>query len=1220
MSVLENLTEEECYLIGILQDVSGIDVAEFAMYSAEHEESRSGEHHTDGCWRAWPFQYAWYRDKHPQQIDHSARAMGKALDVDTPIPTPSGFVRMGDLKTGDYVYGGDGQPVRIVRAWDPMDDRPCYAVRFSDGSVIIADDEHLWVTRTKNERRKGSKGSVRTTREIRETLHIGKARKNGWAASKNHSIPVAPPVSGAPQLLPLDPYVLGYWLGDGNADSGVVTIGKEDQASSLGEFEANGYVHRQQPHSDTRFSFWRPEEWTLLPFNTNEVGRRATLTADEVRDIRQMTKDGLDPFDKYRYVASKSVLGDVIKGRTYRGVGGWIRTSHKSFGMELGSLGVLNDKHIPDAYLNAPYEDRLALLQGFMDADGHIDKNGYCEISQVSPRLGEDLMVLLCGMGQKPTVRLKIPTLNGRQCNPVAKITFAPRNLVPFRLERKACRLKVVYASETRVGERRIVAVDPVPSRTVRCITVDAEDGIFLAGETHIPTHNSASAVIRSMAFPFNYIGEEMTIVAPEKIHLTALTGKIETELKACRLTREMLVGQGGRNSFGHEPFEARFANGSKILGRIPQHDGRGLKGCVDGSTPILTNKGYVNADELSVGDVIWTHKDEFLPITRLDVFEGVPCYTVEFADDTSITTSWDHCILGTYDPDDTSDMFYEMVERMVGKDFYAATQDFSLVAVKNVYPDGERTVYNPVTDNHTYLTESVVSHNIHSTLLEMDEAQDLPEAAFEEAVETVLTSVKGSVQRIHGVTKGVRGYFYSYTQPGSGWKVHRILAMDRPTWTAQEREDKILKYGGSRDDPNFRRNVYGAHGDSTQNLFVASRLLKCVDMNEDSDYNRDEYTYIRITDETLRDTDLSVEDLIDPPRDHVRSKKYLSFWCGMDIGWTIAPSEIVVFGEMMNPKKDGETIFKLLTRVSLIRVKSPEQRAAMTAIMDIYKPKVFAFDSTGAGLPLLHELEHNRPDLLKLIRGYNFSSKILVGIDPSVEVSQELGEDLAKEAGIMQNTQERGQDVLRELVDAQRLLLPADRGVIGQFEGGTAQTLRRPDQYGRTRVFSKGEDHCIAEGSLIHTARGLVPIEEVVVGDSVLTRVGMRKVVDARMTSPAAEVWAVDTAGGALLEATSDHLVFADGEWVRVRDLRPGMTVVHPATTSKILSVGPCHVKPVYDLTVEGQPEFFAEGILVHNCLDAARMFALGWSQQEVDALLERPEDEEVNYVAISF
>jgi replicative DNA helicase len=85
---------------------------------------------------------------HPgQMIVVAARpAVGKALALDTPLPTPSGWTTMGEIHVGEYLIGATGEPTRVVAATEVMHDRPCYAVEFSDGEVIVADENHQWLT------------------------------------------------------------------------------------------------------------------------------------------------------------------------------------------------------------------------------------------------------------------------------------------------------------------------------------------------------------------------------------------------------------------------------------------------------------------------------------------------------------------------------------------------------------------------------------------------------------------------------------------------------------------------------------------------------------------------------------------------------------------------------------------------------------------------------------------------------------------------------------------------------------------------------------------------------------------------------------------------------------------------------------------------------------------------------------------------------------------
>jgi DNA segregation ATPase FtsK/SpoIIIE-like protein len=86
--------------------------------------------------------------KMPHLLIAGATGAGKALALDTPIPTPRGWTTMGEVQPGDAVFDENGQPCTVTAATPVMLGRPCYAVEFSDGTVIVADAEHLWRTST----------------------------------------------------------------------------------------------------------------------------------------------------------------------------------------------------------------------------------------------------------------------------------------------------------------------------------------------------------------------------------------------------------------------------------------------------------------------------------------------------------------------------------------------------------------------------------------------------------------------------------------------------------------------------------------------------------------------------------------------------------------------------------------------------------------------------------------------------------------------------------------------------------------------------------------------------------------------------------------------------------------------------------------------------------------------------------------------------------------
>lgn len=154
--------------------------------------------------------------KYSEAVLTGSIGSGKALDLGTRVPTPSGWTTMGALKDGDWVYAESGKPCRVVKAHAVRLNRPCYEVEFSDGTVVVADAEHLWQTSSMSQRANRKKiktlSSVVTTQHIYETQRMGKGQVN-------HSIPVALPIAGEAIDFHCDPYALGVWLGDGSSDS-----------------------------------------------------------------------------------------------------------------------------------------------------------------------------------------------------------------------------------------------------------------------------------------------------------------------------------------------------------------------------------------------------------------------------------------------------------------------------------------------------------------------------------------------------------------------------------------------------------------------------------------------------------------------------------------------------------------------------------------------------------------------------------------------------------------------------------------------------------------------------------------------------------------------------------------------------------------------------------------------------------------------------------------
>ena len=351
----------------------------------------------------------------------------------------------------------------------------------------------------------------------------------------------------------------------------------------------------------------------------------------------------------------------------------------------------------------------------------------------------------------------------------------------------------------------------------------------------------------------------------------------------------------------------------------------------------------------------------------------------------------------------------------------------------------------------------------MHPKKLEMDEAQDYPEPGWVELGETLKYGEEDATWRAHGVSRGVRDRYYKQTQKESGWYVHRVTAMHRPDWTEGERLAKAELYG-SRDHPDYRRNILGLHGDASSALFVLTRLMACVDQDPASDYNSGEYYHCRINDEKLNDSGLPIEALLDFPQRH---KKYARFWVGMDVGMTNHPSEILIFAEDPPQSKAGgakadlpDMRLKCIARIHLERISSPDQRRVLEKIFDFYHPEAIAMDRTGLGLPIFQEIVQTGGAFARSMRAYNFSEKITIGYEEPEEGEEVYDpEDLTE---IKANVLEYSSDMLRAYVDQRRIQLPWDIDMVREFQGQTYVVSKsNTDAYGK-KQFNKGKFHAL--------------------------------------------------------------------------------------------------------------------------------------------------------------
>jgi len=408
---------------------------------------------------------------------------GKALDINTLLPTPSGWTTMGKVNRGDELFDENGNVCRVVLGTEVMSDHKCYRVRFSDGTEIIADADHRWLTWDRN---------------THKAFHY----QCGQAGLNSHQYPCdwATWSSGVMSRLKYCP--------------GERTRMRELRAAGMTSADVGVELGRT---ADAIQQQWNLDEPSVV------VGAKIVTTAKIAETLKRYgeanhTIPAVKPlkFPSINLPIPPYVLGYLLGDGDTSGNGRvachpedreWIMSEFRLEGVHarphgdaghfrvfgLGStwrgIGLHDGKFIPRIYLRSSIEQRIALVQGMIDSDGTVDNHGAYRFTNTNRALIDGFRELVISLG----LVARTGERHGRKrAGSICKTSWdiiVPSSLQLARLERKASKARHEWKREQY--SRRIVACDPVPSVPVRCIEVDSASKLFLASEAMIPTHNS---------------------------------------------------------------------------------------------------------------------------------------------------------------------------------------------------------------------------------------------------------------------------------------------------------------------------------------------------------------------------------------------------------------------------------------------------------------------------------------------------------------------------------------------------------------------------------------------------------------------------------------------------------------------------------------------------------------------------------------------------------
>lgn len=342
----------------------------------------------------------------------------KGLPLDTKIPTLSGWSTIADLQEGDIIFDKDGNSTKILHKSE-IHYNPCYKITFDNGKSIISDHEHRWlISFRKNKSKKrpdGYEHTIMTTEQIYDYLNNLEERRSDLIPKILNS----KPLNCSTKNLPIDPYLLGVWLGDGSKATGLITQAKGSPVWD--EIKKRGYkISENDQHNPDR------------------------------KNVEMRTVYGLRA--------------------------------------ELRKLNLLMNKHIPDIYQRASFEQRLDLLRGFMDTDGYFHPKRKRFVMSTGQEWQRDEMIkLLATFGIKTSTFEVIKKL-GEKSFISWDVCFSTDLFNPFLTRNQNIEQVGTQNNRTFRNIEKVELVNTIPTQ---CLEVDSPSHTFLCTEEMIVTHNT---------------------------------------------------------------------------------------------------------------------------------------------------------------------------------------------------------------------------------------------------------------------------------------------------------------------------------------------------------------------------------------------------------------------------------------------------------------------------------------------------------------------------------------------------------------------------------------------------------------------------------------------------------------------------------------------------------------------------------------------------------
>ena len=364
---------------------------------------------------------------------------GKAQPMFCNILTTNGWVKMGDIKIGDVIITPDNKQ-SIINGIFPQGEKDIYKITFSDNSETYCCDEHLWAVKNEAQRNKYKKinnkkikeelpYSILQLKDIKNNLYIRKGRKN-------YNIPISNAIDFKKEEYIIDPYLMGFLLGDGTFVNHV--------GYSTSDEELHLKVKEIISNTNCQSKYYSNYDYSIIGF------KQKNYILDEIKDLGLFNKKS-------------------------------------------------NEKFIPKKYLFSTIEDRKKLLYGLMDTDGTIDKRNsvisYCTISK---QLKDDIIELVNSLGGIAKVTTKIPNFTYKGVKKEGQLCYIINinlDFNPFSLERK----KSLFKEKLKYKASRFIkSIEYYGKELAQCISIEDKNHLYIT-DNYIVTHNTFIALMTAL-------------------------------------------------------------------------------------------------------------------------------------------------------------------------------------------------------------------------------------------------------------------------------------------------------------------------------------------------------------------------------------------------------------------------------------------------------------------------------------------------------------------------------------------------------------------------------------------------------------------------------------------------------------------------------------------------------------------------------------------------